>query len=288
MEAGEGTVLARDGTSLGGLLRGVLDLDLPPLADQVMDGPLQSLTIGLSVGDEQAIAAGFVCGGGVELLAQRLDTVPVALWRAVEAGRPATVVTVCSGPAAGATAVVDDAGLYGDQRLARLVSHFGRQPGLGAGCYRPAGVKRRGARAGPCAPPGHRCPGQGPAEGCGIRRCARFAPDPGGPGRSFARREGSGGAGRKHPRPGGARSWRSQPGRNGGRGGRGDIPFQISQVRSTPARHDRPDQCPGHEVGQQTAGECSSSGNESAPARVGGPKLRCDVWPARGRGAAPE
>jgi xanthine/CO dehydrogenase XdhC/CoxF family maturation factor len=120
LEAGEGMVLARDGTSLGGLLQGLLNRDLLQLADELLNGTREALTVGFSVGDLQAIVAGFVCGGEVELLAQRLRTVPEALWSAVAAGRPATVVTVCSGSAAGVTAVVDDHGLHGDQRLAEL------------------------------------------------------------------------------------------------------------------------------------------------------------------------
>jgi xanthine dehydrogenase accessory factor len=120
MEAGESVVLAGDGTTLGRLLRGVLDMDLPGLAYHLTYGTREAFTVGLSVTDERAMDAGFVCGGHVELLAQRLATVPSALWRAVEEGRPATVVTVCGGEAAGATAVVDDTGRHGDRRLAAL------------------------------------------------------------------------------------------------------------------------------------------------------------------------
>jgi xanthine dehydrogenase accessory factor len=120
MEADEGLVLAADGTRFGRLLHGVLDLDVAFLSDKLLRGSRDAFTAGLWVCDQRAVESGFVCGGGVELLVQRLETVPAALWRAVEAGRPATVVTVCSGAAAGATAVVDDAGLHGDQRLADL------------------------------------------------------------------------------------------------------------------------------------------------------------------------
>ncbi|HEY2332715.1 MAG TPA: hypothetical protein VGH94_12425, partial [Acidimicrobiales bacterium] len=103
----------QDRPPIGRLLGGVVDDDVRTLVVPILDASRSALVVGLSVTDQPATDAGMVCGGRVELLAQRLDSVPVALWDALRAGRPATVVTVCSGPAAGATAVVDDTGAFG-------------------------------------------------------------------------------------------------------------------------------------------------------------------------------
>ncbi len=129
----------------GRLLGGIVDDDIRALVPTLLDGGADALTVGLSVVDEAATQAGLVCGGRLELLAQRLDSVPTQLWDAMRAGRPATVVTVCSGPAAGATAVVDDTGSFGEERLVELgigevVAPHPRP--VGANARRPGGRSR--------------------------------------------------------------------------------------------------------------------------------------------------
>src|SRR5262249_19828707 len=94
-------------------------------------------SIGLTVTDGPAVAAGLVHGGRLELFVQPVASVPSLLWDAIAAGRPVTVVTVLRGPAAGVTAVIDDTAVAGDERLGEL--------GVGAVIERHAGIV--GARA---------------------------------------------------------------------------------------------------------------------------------------------
>jgi xanthine dehydrogenase accessory factor len=136
--ASEGLVLGQDGTMLGRLLGGAIDERLSFLTEELLASERDALTVGLSVDDESARAAGMVCGGRVELLLQRLTTVPAVLWQAISAGRPATVVTVCTGPAAGTTAVIDDLGAHGEERLVEL--------GIGEILAHHAGLVGAGAR----------------------------------------------------------------------------------------------------------------------------------------------
>jgi len=107
------------GQVIGSVLRGVLDSDLVGLADKPT-GTSDTYSIGLTVTDAIAAAAGLVHGGRLELFVQQVASVPALLWEAIAAGRPVTVVTVLSGSSAGATAVIDDTAVVGDERLAQL------------------------------------------------------------------------------------------------------------------------------------------------------------------------
>ena len=69
-------MLAQNGTLLGRLLGGAIDEQLSFLAEELLASERDALTVGLSVDDESARAPGMVCGGRVELLLQRLTTVP--------------------------------------------------------------------------------------------------------------------------------------------------------------------------------------------------------------------
>src|SRR5262245_45318830 len=115
---GESAVVAR-GKVIGSVLRGVLDTDLVRLVDQPT-GTAGTYSLGRTVTDRTAAAAGRVHGGRLELFVQQVAPVPALLWEAIAAGRPVTVVTVLSGSSAGATAVIDDTAVVGDERLGQL------------------------------------------------------------------------------------------------------------------------------------------------------------------------
>src|SRR5262245_4898455 len=91
--AGESAVVASGRVISGCVLHGVLDADLARLPDTPA-GADGAYSIGLTVTDRTAVAAGLVCGGRVELLVQQVSSVPSLLWDAIAAGRPVTVVTV--------------------------------------------------------------------------------------------------------------------------------------------------------------------------------------------------
>lgn len=116
---GESAVVARGQVIAGSLLRGVLDADLVRLVDKPT-GTAGTYSIGLTVTDPTAAAAGLVHGGRLELFVQQVASVPALLWEAIAAGRPVTAVTVLSGSSAGVTAVIDDTAVVGDERLAQL------------------------------------------------------------------------------------------------------------------------------------------------------------------------
>jgi hypothetical protein len=112
-------VAARGQAIAGSLLRGVLDADLVRLV-VTPTGTAGTYSIGLTVTDPTAAAAGLVHGGRLEPFVQQVASVPALSWEAIAAGRPVTAVTVLSGSSAGVTAVVDDTGVVGDERLAQL------------------------------------------------------------------------------------------------------------------------------------------------------------------------
>ncbi len=60
----------------------------------------------LEVGNEQAAAAGLVCGGSAALLLQRDDCLPSALWPLLAGSGSGVLVTVLSAPDAGASLLV--------------------------------------------------------------------------------------------------------------------------------------------------------------------------------------
>src|SRR5262245_19169468 len=95
---GESAVVACGEVIAGRVLRGVLDADLLRLAAKPTAGDASAYSVGLTVTQGTATAAGLVCGGRVELFVQPVSSVPALLWEAIGAGRPVTVVTALSGP----------------------------------------------------------------------------------------------------------------------------------------------------------------------------------------------
>src|SRR5262245_16144427 len=73
--AGEGAVVAAGRVISGNVLHGVLDADLVRLANTPTEAG-SAYSIGLTVTDRTAAAAGLVCGGRVEVLVQQLGSVP--------------------------------------------------------------------------------------------------------------------------------------------------------------------------------------------------------------------
>lgn len=87
-------LVAEDGERAGGVLRGAAD---PALADACArlwaDGGAGCAVAPVTVGFDDAVAAGLTCGGTAEVLLQRLDLVPAALWEALAANATAALAT---------------------------------------------------------------------------------------------------------------------------------------------------------------------------------------------------
>ena len=86
-----------DGRTEGSLLGGTLDTTLIDAAQDLLRGDDALATLGLDIGDDDAERAGLTCGGHVNVLIQRLDQVPLALWDALADGRPAALATALDG-----------------------------------------------------------------------------------------------------------------------------------------------------------------------------------------------
>ena len=86
-----------DGHTEGTLLGGTLDTTLIDAAQDLLRGDDALTTLELDVGDDDAERAGLTCGGHVNVLIQRLDRVPRALWDALADGRPAALATALDG-----------------------------------------------------------------------------------------------------------------------------------------------------------------------------------------------
>ncbi len=85
------------GRTEGSLLGGSLDVTLTDAARTLLAGTVPLTTLGLDIGDDDAERAGLTCGGHVNVLIQRLDQVPTALWEALADGRPAALATALDG-----------------------------------------------------------------------------------------------------------------------------------------------------------------------------------------------
>jgi xanthine dehydrogenase accessory factor len=89
-----------EGKTEGALLGGTLDATLTDAARDLLAGSAPLTTLGLDIGDDDADRAGLTCGGHVNVLIQRLDQVPPALWDALADGRPAALATAMDGSGA--------------------------------------------------------------------------------------------------------------------------------------------------------------------------------------------
>ncbi|MEZ5411195.1 MAG: XdhC family protein [Acidimicrobiales bacterium] len=126
-------LMADDGERAGGLLRGAADATLAAAGARLLRVPgggaaIETVTIPF----DDAVAAGLTCGGTAEVLIQRLDRIPGALWEALTANAPAVLATRLDPPPHGGRSLVvrDDGGpdgSLGDDVLDRLAIDEGRR-----------------------------------------------------------------------------------------------------------------------------------------------------------------
>ncbi len=104
--------VADDGQLAGTLLVGLADDPVrTAAAGMLATGGTETMQLlRLQVGNEQAAAAGLVCGGSATLLLQRDDGLPSALWPLLAGSGSGVLVTVLSAPDAGASLLVPAAG----------------------------------------------------------------------------------------------------------------------------------------------------------------------------------
>jgi len=100
VESGQVLAAAPDGDLAGELLHGALDRAVVPLAIAEATGA-PPITRDAHVVDDDALAAGLACGGGVTLLAHPLPApLAAALGAALEQAQPAVLATTANGAAA--------------------------------------------------------------------------------------------------------------------------------------------------------------------------------------------
>ena len=126
-------LVAEDGERAGGVLRGAAD---PALADACArlwsEAGAGFAVEPVTVGFDDAVAAGLTCGGTAEVLLQRLDLVPAALWEALAANATAALATRLDPSPDGGRSLVVGAdgtadGSLGDDAIDRRAIEEGRR-----------------------------------------------------------------------------------------------------------------------------------------------------------------
>jgi xanthine dehydrogenase accessory factor len=87
-------IVDADGRTGGALLAGAAQPDVIRAAQGLLESGVNHTVISLDIDSADATAAGLTCGGAVEILVQRLDSIPTELWDTLAAGRPAALVTL--------------------------------------------------------------------------------------------------------------------------------------------------------------------------------------------------
>jgi xanthine dehydrogenase accessory factor len=82
------------GRTGGSLLAGAIQPEVVSIARQLLHGGAAEAVVTVAVDTVDATAAGLTCGGSVELLVQRLDTIAAELWDTLGAGHAAALVTL--------------------------------------------------------------------------------------------------------------------------------------------------------------------------------------------------
>lgn len=143
-------LVAEDGERAGGVLRGAADPALTAAGARFWGRPDAGCAVEpVTVGFDDAVAAGLTCGGTAEILLQRLDRVPAALWEALAANAPAVLATRLDQSPDGGRSLVVGAdgttdGTLGDEALDQPAIEEGRRlvrsPGGGTARLEVAGV----------------------------------------------------------------------------------------------------------------------------------------------------
>jgi len=147
---GEVLLVAEDGERAGGLLRGAAGPMLAAACARLWRHPDAGCALEpVTVPFDDAVAAGLTCGGTAEVLLQRLDRVPGALWEALSANTTAVLATRLDPTPDGGRSLVVRAdgtsdGTLGDEALDRRATAEGRRlvgsPGGGTVRVEVAGV----------------------------------------------------------------------------------------------------------------------------------------------------
>lgn len=87
------------GRTGGALLAGAAQPEVIKAAHDLLESGANHTVVSLDIDSVDATAAGLTCGGVVDILVQRLDSIPTELWDTLAAGRPAALVTLLGGDA---------------------------------------------------------------------------------------------------------------------------------------------------------------------------------------------
>ena len=111
--------VAVDGTTAGSLLGGAATGHIVDRSWALLETPATSVVETVEIATHDAVAAGLTCGGSVNVLIQRLDSVPDALWTTLADRRPAALATV-AGATTGAIVILPDRRVVGSLDSAEL------------------------------------------------------------------------------------------------------------------------------------------------------------------------
>lgn len=92
--ADEALAISSDGSTVGSLLAGAANAQLLAEAKAMLDAASTARCTQVRIGEDEAIAAGFACGGVADVMLQPLDLLPDEAWAAFRAARPFVVATV--------------------------------------------------------------------------------------------------------------------------------------------------------------------------------------------------
>jgi xanthine dehydrogenase accessory factor len=93
--AGEALAISSSGATAGSLLAGAASEQLLAEANAMLAGPSASTrSIQVRIEEDDAIAAGFACGGVADVMLQPLDLLPAEAWDAFRGDRPFVVASV--------------------------------------------------------------------------------------------------------------------------------------------------------------------------------------------------
>lgn len=101
--SGEALLVRPDGSMVGSILNGSINAEILSALSVVESKFMVGCSVRTPVGDREAVEAGLACGGHAQLLIQRVSSIPVLVWKAIEARRPLLVATLIEGDSAGTT-----------------------------------------------------------------------------------------------------------------------------------------------------------------------------------------
>lgn len=104
---GDAALFGPQGPVLGSILGGGADRAITAAAAELATSGGAARIIGVSIGDEPAVAAGLACGGRADVIVSSMESIPRAWWQALASRTPAGLVTDLPGGVAHVVTAAD-------------------------------------------------------------------------------------------------------------------------------------------------------------------------------------